>query len=452
MSQPEDSDGAAAASGPERIAAGLRHVRNRTLELVQPLSDDALQRQHSPLMSPIIWDMGHIAEFEDLWLVRSVGQAASETQLPETYDAMRTPRSRRSELELPGRGAMLERLADVRAAADLVLTAADMADPSDRLLSGGYVYELVLEHEAQHQETILQTIHLMDSEPYTPVRRRPAPEAEPATAGEMIRVPAGIFRMGSDGAAFAYDNEVPEHPVTTGAFEIGRYPVTNGEYLEFIAAGGYEERALWSPAGWAWKEEAGAVAPLFWRPADEAGTPSVGAAAWCRSTALGVQVLDPQAPVVNVCLHEAEAFARFAAARLPTEAEWEKAAAWDPDSGASFRHPWGDAAPEPNRANLDQLLFGVAPIGSFPAGRSPVGCEQMLGDVWEWTSSRFAAYPGFVAFPYEEYSAVFFGDDYTVLRGASWATGSSVARNTFRNWDCPIRRQIFAGLRIARDV
>jgi len=446
----------------EAISDGLSRVRQRTLDIVSPLSDAGIRAQHSPLMSPILWDLGHIAEFEDLWLVRRLGEASSEAALSDVYDAVRTPRAVRGELDLPDRDAVLESLSRVRERVLASLGEVDLAGAGDRLLEDGFVYELVREHEAQHQETVLQTILLMQTEPYAPGRRASPPGSAPAPAGQMIRVPGGGFEIGAPGGPFSYDNERPRHTVVTDAYEIGRYPVTNGEYLEFIAAGGYDERSVWSEEGWAWKEEAGLFAPQYWRlKANPESTSSrtaaestraAGPSAWERVTSLGSEPVRPADPVVHVCHHEAEAFARFAGCRLPTEAEWEKAAAWDPGSGSSRRYPWGSDPCARDRANLDGRAFGVTQVGAYPAGRSPVGCEQMLGDVWEWTSSRFTAYPGFEPYPYEEYSAVFFGQDYAVLRGASWATDSGVARNTFRNWDYPIRRQIFAGLRLARDA
>jgi iron(II)-dependent oxidoreductase len=268
--------------------------------------------------------------------------------------------------------------------------------------------------------------------------------------------------MGAPSSGFAYDNERPRHRRHVDAFEIGRHPVTNAEFVQFVAAGGYEDASLWSDEGWAWVCEAHPAAPKYWVPDGEASAPGPeparevsqdrGVEGWTRRTSLGVEPLVPDAPVAHVCFHEAEAFARFAGGRLPTEVEWEKAAAWDPDAISPQTFPWGEEPPSGQHANLDQLRFAAAPIGSFPLGRSAVGCQGMLGDVWEWTSTPFDGYEGFQAFPYREYSEVFFGSGYRVLRGGSWATRPAVARNTFRNWDYPIRRQIFAGLRLARDA
>jgi len=448
------------------IAIALRDVRERTLELIAPLSSDALTRQHDPLMSPIIWDLGHIVAFEELWLVRRPGAVTSEAELDEVYDAFRTPRAARGRLALPSPVDVIARMAAVRGEALARLADADL-ESANPLLRGGFAWEMVRQHEAQHQETILQTILLMTSEAYEPRRRRDEGDvtgaAPPAVVtGTLLRVPAGPFQFGAPASGFAYDNERPRRRVHVDAFEIGRYPVTNAEYVEFIAAGGYTDRRLWTDEGWAFVQESDLAAPKYWAPSGTVEPPTreearelsadAGAAGWVRRTSIGAEPLQPDAPVVHVSWHEAEAFARFASARLPSELEWEKAAAWDPDSAASRPWPWGDDPPDERLANLDQLSFGPSRVGSRPAARSAVGCEDLLGHVWEWTSSSFGPYEGFQAFPYAEYSEVFFGSDYRVLRGGSWATRPAVARTTFRNWDYPIRRQIFAGLRLARDA
>ena len=255
-------------------------------------------------------------------------------------------------------------------------------------------------------------------------------------------MPGGAFRMGSADVG-ALDNERPVHEVDVPAFWIDAAPVTNGQHRRFVEDGGYDEPRWWTDAGWKWRQEAGLVAPQFWRP-DGGG--------WTRLQFGTVEPLPDDEPVQHVGWHEADAYARWAGRRLPTEAEWEKAAVFEPDTGDSRRWPWGDEAPTERHANLGQRHLGPAPVGAYPAGVSAVGCHQMVGDVWEWTSSDFLAYPGFEWFPYAEYSDVFYGSEYKVLRGSSWATHPSVGRTTFRNWDLPIRRQIFAGFRTARDA
>jgi len=258
-----------------------------------------------------------------------------------------------------------------------------------------------------------------------------------------VTVPAGPFVMGTSSDPWAYDNERPAHEVDVPAFAIDTVPVSNAAYRAFVEAGGYDDERLWGEAGWRWRCASGKRAPAFWHR--DGGT-------WLRRRFARVEPLPDDQPVQHVCWHEADAYARWAGRRLPTEAEWEKAASWDAQTRTKRRFPWGDDAPSPAHANLGQVRHQPAPAGSYPAGASPVGALQMVGDVWEWTSTEFTGYPGFVAFPYQEYSEVFFGDGYKVLRGGSWATDPLACRTTFRNWDHPIRRQIFSGFRTARDA
>jgi iron(II)-dependent oxidoreductase len=259
----------------------------------------------------------------------------------------------------------------------------------------------------------------------------------------MVRFPGGTIEIGTDDRSEAYDNERPPHRVEVPPFFIDAHPVTNGDYLRFMNAGGYTRPEYWSEPGRRWLAESGAESPKYWYHTD----------GWWMSRVMDHgRPVDPTHPVCHVCWYEAEAFARFAGKRLPTEIEWEAAASWDPASGRSRRFPWGDEPADGDLANLDQLGFGTAPIGAYPRNVSPIGCYGMIGDVWEWTASDFRPWPGFEAFPYKEYSEVFFGDEYKVLRGGSWATRPGAVRNTFRNWDYPIRRQIFSGFRCARDA
>jgi iron(II)-dependent oxidoreductase len=255
-------------------------------------------------------------------------------------------------------------------------------------------------------------------------------------------VPGGPCTIGAPADGFAYDNERSRHRVELDAFRIGRTPVTNGAYLRFIRDGGYERREWWCEEGWAWKEEFAITGPGGWT-ADHTAESRLGR----------VEPLHPNRPVVHVTWYEADAFARAHGVRLPTEFEWEKAASWDEQAQTAQPYPWGRRRPVPGlHANLDQRGCGTVPVGAYPAGASPYGCLDMIGNVWEWTTSTFGGYPGFVAHPYREYSEVFFGEEYRVLRGGSWATRTHVATTTFRNWDYPQRRQIFAGFRIARDA
>ncbi|HET9581243.1 MAG TPA: ergothioneine biosynthesis protein EgtB [Gemmatimonadota bacterium] len=427
-----------------RLAATLQRVRRRTLELIDALDDERLRRQELSILSPIAWDLGHIAEFEELWLVDTIDAlltGGDPSRLSPEYDAIRTPRSERGHLPFPARGEILERLERVRKEALRRLRAIDLA--GHPLLEHGFVYHLLAQHEAQHQETFLQAIARMADLAYEPAFREPTPRPSLPPDTDMVLVGEGPFPVGAARIAEAYDNERPVTRVDVDAFWIDAAPVTNGVYLAFMEAGGYERRDAWSDEGWAWREKHAVRYPLGWRR-DEGG--------WVDVQFGHVEPLVPARPVQHVSWYEADACARWLGKRLPTEIEWEKAAAWDPEVRVPRRYPWGDAQPDARCANLDARTFAPAPVGAYPRGRSFYGCHQMLGDVWEWTASEFLPYPGFEAFPYPEYSEAHFGKGYRVLRGGSWATAAIVARNSFRNWDLPERRQIFAGFRCARDA
>ena len=426
------------------IAARLDEARQRTLLLVQGLSDEELHRQHDPLMSPIIWDVGHIAHFEELWLTRNLDGPIEFSEMPGMFNPFEHPRASRAALPIPPISEMLDRLSEIRERVLERLEAIDL-DDGNPLLAGGYVYQMVLQHEYQHNETILQTLQLKLGEPYHPPRRTQQPAA-PVSAivyGEMVTVPQGSYTIGTGDRTAAYDNERPRHTVKLDAFRIDRTPVTNGAWLEFMADGGYATPSLWTPAGLAWLTESRAESPKYWAGAKDG---------WTSRSMDVTESVDESKPVCHVCYHEAEAFARWAGKRLPTEQEWEVAASWNPASESAYRYPWGDAPVDAAIANVDQLGFATAPMLTYEKNVSPFGCYGMIGDVWEWTSSDFRGYPGFEAFPYAEYSQEFFGSDYKVLRGGSWATRPGAIRNTFRNWDYPIRRQIFSGLRCAAGV
>jgi len=425
------------------IASLLMEARERTLLLVDGLSDEDLHRQHDPLMSPILWDLGHTAHFEELWLTQNLDGPIEFSEMPGMYNPFDHPRAERAKLPLPSFAPMRERLAEIRDRVLTRLARVDLDDPNP-LLAGGYVYHMVLQHEYQHNETILQTLQLKLGEPYLPPVRSPVPEIviDQSQLTDMVEIPAGEYTIGTDDRSVAYDNERPRHSIVVASFRIDRTPVTNGDYMEFISAGGYQDGRFWSQAGRKWLAESGCVAPAYWSREGDA---------WVGRTMDRTSVVDPRRPVCHVSYHEADAFAKWAGKRLPTEAEWEIAASWDPGSGA-LRYPWGDEDATPLDANLDQLSLDTAAVGAYPRNVSPMGCYGMIGDVWEWTSSDFAGYPGFESFPYREYSEAFFGSEYKVLRGGAWATRPGVIRATFRNWDLPIRRQIFSGFRCASDA
>jgi iron(II)-dependent oxidoreductase len=299
---------------------------------------------------------------------------------------------------------------------------------------------MIAQHEAQHDETMLITHQIRTG---APVLTAPPPGPPPGDAlPAEVLVPGGPFTMGTSTEPWALDNERPAHAVDVPAFFIDAAPVTCGAYAEFIADGGYDDPRWWTGAGWEHRQRAGLSAPLYWRR--DGGQ-------WIRRVFGRDEPVVPEEPVLHVSWYEADAYARWAGRRLPTEAEWEKAARFDPATQASRRYPWGNDDPQPRHANLGQAFLRPAPAWSYPDGAAPCGARQLIGDVWEWTSSDFLPYPGFEAWPYREYSEVFFGPEYKVLRGGSFAVSPVACRATFRNWDYPIRRQIFSGFRTARS-
>ncbi len=430
----------------ENLATELEDARRRTLALLAPLPDAALTRQHSPLMSPLAWDLAHVGNYEDLWLVRGAGADAVGVSYDHLYDAFRNSRAERIKLPLLDPAGARSYLVTVRARALECLERVELGSGRP-LFEHGYVYKMVLQHEHQHDETMLATLQLMDAPGYqAALGSSVAPPARSSTArrGSEVLVDGGPFVMGTSSDTWAYDNERPAHVVDLAPFWIDRLPATNRDWLEFVGDGGYHDRRWWSAGGWSWRCHAELEHPGAWQ--------YHGTGSWSIDRFGHHRELPLDEPVQHVCWYEADAYARWRGRRLPTEAEWEKAASWHAPSETKRRYPWGNVAPTSELANLGQLRFGPAPVGSHPSGASAWGCEQMVGDVWEWTASDFLPYPGFRAFPYREYSEVFWGSEYKVLRGGSWATHPAAVRTTFRNWDFPIRRQIFAGLRCARDA
>jgi iron(II)-dependent oxidoreductase len=269
----------------------------------------------------------------------------------------------------------------------------------------------------------------------------PLPSGRPVPHDRVL-VAGGEFVLGVDAVdePASLDNERPAHVADVASFRIGRVPVTNAEWQAFIDDGGYDRPHWWSERGWQHRIDGRLERPLFW------------SADGSRRRFGTVEDIPPDEPVQHVCFFEAEAYAAWAGGRLPTEAEWEKACVWDPVAGRRRRWPWGDSEITAGLANLGGGSLRPADVGAYRVAASAYGVEQMIGDVWEWTSSGFQAWPGFSPMLYSQYSQPFFDGDFRVLRGGSWAVAPGAVRPSFRNWDLPIRRQIFSGVRVAWDA
>lgn len=435
----------------DEIKELMTRARADTLRLFEMAREEELRESPGFGFRPVIWHLAHIGVFEAYWILQKLGgQGAPDEHYERVFDPIRTPREEST--NLPSRREMQDYLLRVREQTLRILDRTHF-DESKRLLRDAYIFRLVLEHEYQHQETLAYLLHLLD----------PAKKARPGGGGaegkrnlktatqtalalpRMITIPEGAFEMGAVWDTFAYDNEQPAHTVHVPAFKIDRLLTTNEEYAHFIDEGGYLRRELWSEEGWTWRERENWTMPLYW---SKKGT------GWRARNMFDEGTVDPTHPVTGISWYEAEAYARFRERRLPTEAEWEKAAAVGDANAQNVkrRFSWGAREPEPTLCNFNNHFWGTTPVGSFPLGASPYGCLDMTGNVWEWTADAFGPFPGFEPFPYPEYSETWFDGDHRVLKGGSWATRPSVLRTSFRNFFRRHFRIAFAGIRCAADA
>lgn len=404
------------------IKQWMQQCRASTLALFAAVDHETLCRQAHADFSPTGWHLGHIAYTESLWILEHLaGQAPQFPHYRQLFAADTLPKNER--VYLPSFAEICDYLDRVRIQVFAYLETAPIHE-QERL------WLWLLQHESQHSETISLVLQLQKIAGHwsNNVSLRLPVSAPAPLVAELVEIPAGCFWQGSE-AIVAQDNERPGHPVDLPTYWIDRYPVTCAQYRAFMAAGGYQNSAWWSSQGWQWLQQHPVEKPLYW--SDDAGFANH--------------------PVWGVSYYEAEAYARFAGKRLPTEAEWEKAASWHPATGQAQTYPWGEAELGDDRCNHNCAIGDPSPVDAYPTGRSAYGCYDMLGNVWEWTSSIFDGYDTFVAYPYRGYSQAYFDEQHRVLRGGSWATRPFALRTTFRNWYTPQVRQIFAGFRCARD-
>ena len=406
----------------------LAEARARTVLLASSLSEEQLHAQPDAAVQPVVRELEQIVRFEQRWLVHGsdsdhTADDSSVAAPVETYDQW-------FDAMMEVRQGSLDRLEALH-------------EHGIRSLLQ-YRCGLVLEHEYRRDEAILETLQLQEEPPYRAPRRRTLPRGRRlADPGIMVRFPGGAVPIGAAAYSPTWPDERPEHPVGLEPFWLDVMPVTNGDFLTFLAAGGYITPDFWSEAGWEWVQSAGMQMPRHWLW--EGG-------AWYTRWMDRASPLEVACPAANVSYYEAEAFARFVGKRLPTELEWEAAASWDPETQSRRNFPWGNMPPSPNVANLDQLAFDTAAVGAYPGNVSAIGCYGLIGDLWEWTASDFVPYPGWGEAASTPPLSDQFGTDHKVLRGGSWATRPGAIRVTVRKPASPAARHVFSGFRCARDA
>jgi gamma-glutamyl hercynylcysteine S-oxide synthase len=424
------------------LEQALHHCRQGTLALVDGLDEPLWSLQAHPDFSPIGWHLGHIAFTESIWILEKLLGCQCEDLEPyrRLFAADGLPKAQRQ--QLPEAANLIELLATVR-----TRVCDYLSDPLHQgsMASQARLWHWLLQHESQHSETMSLILALHRVQGQTVTLKMPggnqhcqrAPDqTEERVAEEMVYVPEGEFELGYEGDE-AMDNERPRQRVWVDGFWCDRTPTTQAQYQRFINAEGYQNPTYWSAEGWQWLQSAPKSTPK--------STPVVQPLYWLAGATFDHH------PVCGVSAYEAEAYARFVGKRLPTEAEWEKAACWHPERPITQAYPWGNAPPTAKHCNHNHAIGHTTPVNQYPQGISPLGCYDMIGNVWEWTASWFAAYPGFSPYPYPGYSQAYFDHAHRVLRGGSWATRPWALRGSFRNWYHPHVREFFAGFRCVTD-
>lgn len=406
----------------QALLQDLRECRQLTLQLIKNLNQDTYFRRSHPDFSPVGWHLGHIAYTEAYWILEQCAGLAPQFQhYHQLFAADGLPKSQRE--NLPPLETILDYLNIIR---EQVLTYLETAplEREERL------WRWLLQHESQHHETIafVLQLHQLNNLPQKSDERYFLSLTDKLEA-KMVQIPAGEFILGNNSLE-AQDNERKAHKVYLDSYWLDAYPVTCYQYGQFITNNGYQNREFWSEEGWQWLQENPVSYPLYWQD-----SPTYH-----------------NHPVCGVSWYEAEAYAKFIGKRLPTEAEWEKAASWHPEKQQKYCYPWGNVEPNPKLCNYNNLVQKTTPVTAYPTAVSAYGCYDLLGNVWEWTASYFLPYNGFQAYPYAGYSQAYFDQQHRVLKGGSFVTLSWGLRNSFRNWYHPWVRQILAGFRCAKDV
>jgi iron(II)-dependent oxidoreductase len=461
-----------AALNPAALIATMRDFRSRTIDLITDLDDEQMIGPRLVTVNPPLWEIGHVAWFQEFWVLRHLRRQEPLFENGDRlYNSTDVAHDTRWELLLPSRNDTLRYMEEIQS------RVIDRLDLARELAPDEFYFHLLATlHEGMHAEALAYTRQTLGY----PAPRFSAPpgaiKADLKPGGPYtgdVEIPGGSFTIGATAELpFVFDNEKWAHRVEIKTFKIARAPVTNGEFLVFVEDGGYRKMEFWSPDGRRWLESGvsanqEASFALFWnKKLKKAQEPRISTTRcehpiywrrgdngiWQQRVFDRYVPLNENLPVFHVNWYEAEAYCNWAHRRLPTEAEWEAAASTEPQprhnaAGKDRRwFPWGDTAPDPERANLDWSPAGVVEVGVYAGGDSAFGCRQMIGNVWEWTADDFLPYPGFIVDPYKEYSKPWFGT-HKALRGGCWATRSLLIRNTWRNFYTPDRRDVWAGFR-----
>ena len=420
----------------------FRETRERTLELVKTLEKDDFVIQTAFFMSPPKWHIGHVS-----WIYEAIISKLDKNYefyskefseyLNSYYQQFGTPQDKglRGISSRPTVDQIFQYFNTINQRVEKFIESKSLSENEIKLITIGF------HHECQHQELLVYDLQHLLAEQYRPTRKNEIPKQE-SVEKKSVHIKGGLYTMGYNGKGYCYDIELPEHKVYLNDYKIDAYPITNQQFMEFIKDGGYENYKYWLSDGWEKVKANKWKAPMYWEKID---------GEWNVRDFLGIRKINPNQPVCHVSFYEADAYCKWAGKRLPTEAEWEKAACWNEEKQQKTKFPWGNELPTEDKCNLlESYFWGCSEIGSFPNGASHLGCQHMIGDVWEWTASEFTGYPGFKT-GFDEYNDKWFTNQ-KVLRGGSFGTPKMSIRSSYRNFFRLDERWLFSGFRCAEDI
>ena len=420
----------------------FRETRARTLELVKTLEKDDFVIQTAFFMSPPKWHIGHVS-----WIYEAIISKLDKDYefyskefseyLNSYYQQFGTPQDKglRGISSRPTVDQIFQYFNTINQRVEKFIESKSLSENEIKLITIGF------HHECQHQELLVYDLQHLLAEQYRPTRKNEIPKQE-SVEKKSVHIKGGLYTMGYNGKGYCYDIELPEHKVYLNDYKIDAYPITNQQFMEFIKDGGYENYKYWLSDGWEKVKANKWKAPMYWEKID---------GEWNVRDFLGIRKINPNQPVCHVSFYEADAYCKWAGKRLPTEAEWEKAACWNEEKQEKTTFPWGNESPDSDKCNLlESYFWRCSEIGTFPNGISKSGCQHMIGDVWEWTSSEFTGYPGFKT-GFDEYNDKWFTNQ-KVLRGGSFGTPKMSIRSSYRNFFRLDERWLFSGFRCAEDI